>query len=67
MVSGSLLCLKHIQELNKLFSRVQTKQAAGKAIKEMKDQLKQQATGMEDAHEELGNAQIKARLTDERR
>ena len=44
-------------ELDKHFSRVQTRQAVGKAIKEIKDQLMQ---------EELSNALIKARFSDER-
>ena len=62
-----MLCLKHIQELNKLFSRVQTKQAAGKAIKEMKDQLMQQAARIGGAHKELANALIKSGLINGRR
>ena len=51
-----------MQELDKLFSCVHTKQPARKAIKEMKDQLMQQAVRREDAHEELANALIKSKI-----
>jgi hypothetical protein len=55
-------CLKNMQELDKLFSHIQTRQAAGKAANEMKHQLIQQAAQMEDAHKELANTIINADL-----
>ena len=51
-----------MQKLEKLFSCVQTRQAAGKAIKEMKDQVMQQAARIGGAHKELANALIKSGL-----
>ena len=51
-----------MQELDKLFSRVQKRQPAAKAIKETKEQLMQQAVRREDAHEELANALIKSKI-----
>ena len=55
-----------MQKLEKLFSCVQTRQAAGKAFKEMKDQIIQQAAPMEDTHKEIATTLIKTRLTDKR-
>ena len=40
------------------------RQATGKAIKEVKDQLVQQATRMEEVHKELADALVKVVLTD---
>ena len=51
-----------MQELDKLFRRIQTRQVAGKAIKEMKYQLIQQAVWMEDAQNKLAKALMRQKL-----
>ena len=40
------------------------RQAKGKAIEEVKDQLVQQAARMEEAHKEIADALVKVRLMD---
>ena len=40
-----------MHKLDKLFNRIQMRQATGKAIMEVKDQLAQQAVQMEEVHQ----------------
>ena len=53
-----------MHNLDKLFNRIQMRQATGKAIEEVKDQLVQQAVQMEEAHKELADTLVKVRLMD---
>ena len=53
-----------MHKLDELFNRIQMRQATGKAIMEVKDQLAQQAAQMEEVHQELADALVKVGLMD---
>ena len=53
-----------MRKLDELFNRIQMRQATGKAIREVKDQLVQQAARMEEVHKELADALVKGGLMD---
>ena len=53
-----------MRKLDELFNRIQMRQATGKAIREVKDQLVQQAARMEEVHKELADALVKVGLMD---